>query len=113
MAEVVKKSTATKSAAEKGRQDRPKDAKDTESKASYYALKYMEAQAANANMRVQSEIDEVTRRMIDVEQQLFAAQNANEDSTSLKKELAMLQSERKAKREHLVFWAMKKSYRKD
>jgi hypothetical protein len=51
--------------------------------------------------------------MIDVEQQLFAAQNANEDSTSLKKELAMLQSERKAKREHLVFWAMKKSYRKD
>ena len=72
----------------------------------------MEAQAANANTRVQSEIDEVTRRMIDVEQQLLAAQNANEDSTSLKKELAMLQSERKAKREHLVFRAMKKSYRK-
>ena len=113
MAEVVEKSTATKSAAEKGRRDRPKDAKDTESKASYYALKYMAAQAANANTRVQSEIDEVTRRMIDVEQQLLAAQNANEDSTPLKKELVMLQSERKAKREHLVFRAMKKSYRKD
>jgi hypothetical protein len=113
MAEVVEKSKATKSAAEKGRRDRPKDAKDTESKASYYALKYMAAQAANANTRVQSEIDEVTRRMIDVEQQLLAAQNANVDSTSLKKELVMLQSERKAKREHLVFRAMKKSYRKD
>ena len=113
MAEVVEKSTATKSAAEKGRRYRPKDAKDTGSKASYYALKYMEAQAANANMRVQSEINEVTRRMIDVEQQLLAAQNANEDSTSLKKELALLQSERKVKREHLVFRAMKKSYRKD
>ena len=113
MAEVVEKSTATKSAAEKGRRYRPKDAKDTGSKASYYALKYMEAQAANANTRVQSEIDEVTRRMIDVEQQLLAAQNANEDSTPLKKELVMLQSERKVKREHLVFRAMKKSYRKD
>ena len=113
MAETVPKSTAKKAAAEKGRWGRPKDAHNTESQASYYALKYMEAQAANANMRVQSEIDEVTRRMIDVEQQLLAAQNANEDSTSLKKELAMLQSERKAKREHLVFWAMKKSYRKD
>jgi predicted nucleic acid-binding Zn-ribbon protein len=73
----------------------------------------MESKAANTNTRVQSEIDEIIRRMIDVEQQLLAAQNANEDSTSLKKELAMLQSERKAKREHLVFWAMKKSYRKD
>jgi cell fate (sporulation/competence/biofilm development) regulator YlbF (YheA/YmcA/DUF963 family) len=50
--------------------------------------------------------------MIDVEQQLLAAQNANEDFTSLKEKLAMLQSERKAKKEHLVFWPMTKSYRK-
>ena len=109
MAEVVKKSTATKSAAEKGRRDRPKDAKDTESKASYYALKYMEAQAANANMRVQSEIDEVTRRMIDVEQQLLGGQSAIKGFRSLKEELATLQSERKGKTENLVFWPMKKS----
>ena len=112
MAEVVEKSTATKSEAEKGRRDRPKDAKDTESKASYYALKYMEAQAANANTRVQSEIDEITRRMIAVEQQLLAEQNANEGFRSLKEELAKLQFERKAKKEHLVFRPMKKSYRK-
>ena len=113
MAETVAKRTAKKIAAEKGRRGRPKDAQDTESRASYYARKYMESQAINTNTRVRSEIDEITRRMIDVEQQLLAAQNANEDSTSLKKELAMLQSERKAKREHLVFRAMKKSYRKD
>ena len=113
MAETVAKRAAKKAAAEKGRRGRPKDAQDTESQASYYARKYMESQAANTNTRVQSEIDQITRRMIDVEQQLLAAQNANEDSTSLKKELVMLQSERKAKREHLVFWAMKKSYRKD
>ena len=113
MAETVEKRTGKEEAGEKGRRDRPKDAQDTESQASYYARRYMEYQVANTNTKVQSEIDEVTRRMIDVEQQLFAAQNANEDSTSLKKELAMLQSERKAKREHLVFWAMKKSYRKD
>ena len=113
MAEVVEKSTATKSAAEKGRRDRPKDAKDTESKASYYALKYMEAQAANANTRVQSEIDEVTRRMIDVEQQLLAGQNENEGFRSLKEELAMLQSERRAKKECLVFRPMKKTTAKD
>ena len=113
MAETVAKRAAKKAAAEKGRRGRPKDAQDTESQASYYARKYMESQAANTNTRVQSEIDEVTRRMIDVEQQLLAAQNVNEDSTPLKKELVMLQSERKAKREHLVFRAMKKSYRKD
>ena len=113
MAEVVEKSTVTKPTAEKGWRDRPKDAKNTESKASYYALKYMEAQAANANMRVQSEINEVTRRMIDVEQQLLAGQNENEGFRSLKEELAMLQSERKAKKECLVFRPMKKSYRKE
>jgi hypothetical protein len=72
----------------------------------------MEAQAAYTNTRVQSEIDEVTRRIIDVEQQLLAAQNVNEDFTSLKEKLAMLQSERKSKKEHLVFWPMTKSYRK-
>jgi cell shape-determining protein MreC len=103
MAETVPKRTAKKAAAEKGRWGRPKGAHDTESQASYYARKYMESKAANINTRVQSEIDEITRRMIDVEQQLLAAQNANEDFTSLKEKLAMLQSERKAKKEHLVF----------
>jgi hypothetical protein len=113
MAKTVAKRTVTKVAAEKGRRGRPKDAQGTESQASYYARKYMEAQAANTNARVQSEIDEVTRRMIDVEQQLLAAQNADKDVTSVKEELATLQTERKAKRENLVFWPMKKSYRKD
>jgi predicted nucleic acid-binding Zn-ribbon protein len=73
----------------------------------------MEIHAANTNARVQSEIDDVTRRMINVERQLLATQNANEDVTSLKEELATLQTERKAKRKNLVFWPMKKSYRKD
>ena len=112
MAETVAKRAAKKAAAEKGRRGRPKDAQDTESQASYYARKYMESQAANTNTRVQSEIDEITRRMIDVEQQLLAGQNANEGFRSLKEELAMLQSERKAKKECLVFRPMKKSYRK-
>jgi predicted nucleic acid-binding Zn-ribbon protein len=113
MAETVPKRTAKKAAAEKGRWGRPKDAHDTESQASYYARKYMESKAANTNTRVQSEIDEITRRMIDVEQQLLAGQNANKGFSSLREELAMLQSERKAKKEHLVFWPMKKSYRKE
>ena len=113
MAETELKRTAKKAAAEKGRWGRPKDAHDTESQASYYARKYMESRAANTNRRVQSEIDEITRRMIDVEQQLLAAQNADKDVTSVKEELATLQTERKAKRENLVFWPMKKSYRKD
>ena len=69
----------------------------------------MESQAANTNTRVQSEIDEITRRMIDVEQQLLTWQNANEGFRPLKEELAMLQSERKAKKENLVFRPMKKS----
>ena len=112
MTEIMAIRTATNAGAEKGWRDRPKDAKDTESKASYYARKYMEAQAANANTRVQSEIDEITLRMIDVEQQLLAGQKANKGFRSLKEELAMLQSERKAKKEHLVFLPMKKSYRK-
>lgn len=86
-----------------------KDARPEESKYNYYARKYMEARAANTNARVQSEIDEVTRRMIDVEQKLLAAENANEDVTSLKEALASLQSERKAKKESLVFRPMRKS----
>ena len=88
---------------------KPKDAKDNESQKAYYARKYMEIHAADINAKVQSEIDEITRRMIDVEEQLFAAQNANEEVTLLQEELATLQSERKAKRESLVFPSMKKT----
>ena len=113
MAETVARRTAKKIAAEKGRRGRPKDVQDTESRASYYARKYMESQAANTNTRVQSEIDEITRRMIDVEQQLLAGQNANEGFRLLREELTMLQSERKAKKGHLVFRPMKKSGRKE
>ena len=113
MAETVEKRTGKEEAGEKGRRDRPKDAQDTESQASYYARKCMESQAADTNTKVQSEIDEITRRMIDVEQQLLAGQNANEGFRSLKEELATLQSERKAKKEYLVFRPMKKSYRKE
>ena len=109
MAETVAKRTAKKIAAEKGRRGRPKDAQDTESRASYYARKYMEYQAANTNTRVQSEIDQITRRMIDVEQQLIAAQNANGEITLLQEELAILQADRKAKRGSLVFRQMKKT----
>ena len=113
MAETAAKRAAKKAAVEKGRRGRPKDAQDTESQASYYARKYMESQAANTNTRVQSEIDQITRRMIDVEQQLLAGQNENEGFRSLKEELAMLQSERKAKKECLVFRPMKKTTAKD
>ena len=77
---------------------KPKDAKDNESQKAYYARKYMEIHAADINARVQSEIDEITCRMIDVEQQLLAAQNANAEVKSLQEELAMLRAERKAKR---------------
>ena len=73
----------------------------------------MESKAANTNTRVQSEIDEIIRRMIDVKQQLLAGQNTNEGFRSLKEEMATLQSERKANKEHLVFRPMKKSYRKE
>ena len=88
---------------------KPKDAKDNESQKAYYARKYMEIHAADTNARVQSEINEITSRMINVENQLFAAQNANNEVTLLQEELAMLQAERKAKRGSLVFWPMKKS----
>ena len=76
---------------------------------SYYASRYMEIHAENSNARMQSEIDEVTRWMIGVEQRLLAAQNANDDVTFLKEELARLQSDRKAKKESLVFRPMKNS----
>ena len=82
---------------------KPRDARDNESQKAYYARKYMEIHAPNTNARVQSEIDEITRRMIDLEQQLLAAQNMNKEVTLLQEELAALQSERKAKRGSLVF----------
>ena len=88
---------------------KPKDAKDNESQKAYYARKYMEIHAADINAKVQSEIDEITRRMIDVEQQLLAAQNANDEATFLQDELTMLQAERKAKRGCLVFRPMKQT----
>ena len=62
---------------------KPKDAKDNESQKAYYARKYMEIHAADNNARVQSEIDEITRRMINFEQHSLVAQNANENVTSL------------------------------
>ena len=88
---------------------KPKDAKDNESQKAYYARKYMEIHAAETNARVQAEIDEITRRMLDVEQQLLAAQNANDEVTLLQEKLASLQSERKAKKGSLVFRPMKKN----
>ena len=86
----------------------PKDALPGESRYCYYARKYIETHAAKTNARVQSEIDDITHQMIDVEQQLFVAQNANEDVRALMKELATLQSERKAKKASLVFQTVKK-----
>ena len=88
---------------------KPEDAKDNESQKAYYARKYMEIHAADINAKVQSEIDEITRRMINIEEQLFAAQNPNDEVTLLQEELATLQSERKAKRGSLVFPSMKKT----
>ena len=88
---------------------KPKDARDNESQKAYYARKYMEIHAADINAKVQSEIDEITRRMIDVEEQLFSAQNANNEVTMLQEELGMLQVERKAKRGGLVLPSMKKT----
>ena len=88
---------------------KPKDANDNESQKAYYARKYMEIHAADINAKVQSEIDEITRRMIDIEQQLIAAQHANDEVTLLREELAMLQAERKAKRGSLVFPSIKKT----
>jgi uncharacterized small protein (DUF1192 family) len=88
---------------------KPKDAKDNESPKAYYARKYMEIHAANTNARVQSEIDEITRRMIEVEEQLLEVQNTNDEVTLLQEELATLQSDRKAKKGSLVFRSMKKT----
>ena len=50
----------------------PEDALPGESQYCYYARKYLKTQAANTNARVQVEIDDITRQMIDVEQQLLA-----------------------------------------
>ena len=86
----------------------PQDAKPTESQKAYYARKYMEIHAADTNARVQSEIDEITRRMIDVEQRLLTAQNTNDEVTLLQEELTMLQTEREAKRGNLIFLPIKK-----
>jgi hypothetical protein len=113
MAETVEKRTGKEEAGEKGRRDRPKDAQDTESQASYYARRYMESQVANTNTKVQSEIDEITGRMIHLEKQLLAGQNSNEGFRLLKEELAMLQSERKAKKDRLIFRPMKKATTKN
>ena len=88
---------------------KPKDAKDNESLKAYYARKYLEIHATDSNAKVQSEIDEITRRMIDVERQLFVAQNMNDEVILLREELAMLQAERKAKRRILVFPSIKKT----
>ena len=88
---------------------KPKDAKDNESQKAYYARKYMEIHAADINAKVQSEIDEITRRMIDAEQHLLASQNINNEVTLLREELVMLQTERKAKRGSLVFRPMQKT----
>ena len=87
----------------------PKEGKYTESKKSYFVRKYMEIHAGNSNARVRSEIDEITRKMIDVERRLLSAQNANGDVASLKAQLTALQSERKSKKETLIFAPMKKS----
>ena len=86
----------------------PKDALPGESQYCYYARKYMETQAANTNARVQAEIDDITRQMIDVEQQLLAAENANYDVGLVMEKLATLQSEHKAKKAMLVFQKLKK-----
>ena len=86
----------------------PKDTLAGENQYCYHARKYMEAQAANINARVQAEIDDITRQMIDVERQLLVAQNTSENVGSLMEELATLKSKRKAKKASLVFKAMKK-----
>ena len=88
---------------------KPKSVKDNESQKAYYARKYMEIHATNTNARVQSEIDRITRRMVNVEQQLLAAQNANDGVRLLQEQLAVPQSERRAKRRSLVFRPMKKT----
>ena len=68
----------------------------------------MEIRAANTNVRVKAEIDEITQHFIDVEQNMLAAQNVKEDVGSLMEELDRLQSKRKAKKTSLVFQTMKK-----
>lgn len=43
----VKKTASKEAVVEKGRRGRPKDSQDTESQASYYARKFMEAHSAS------------------------------------------------------------------
>ena len=57
---------------------------------------------------MQAEIDDITHKMIDVEQRLLSAQNVKEDVESFTEELASLQSKREAKKASLVFQTMKK-----
>ena len=47
----------------------------------HHGPRTMGIHAADTNARLQSEIDEITRQLIDVEQQLLAAQNANGEVT--------------------------------
>ena len=69
----------------------------------------MEIHANDPNAKVQSQIDKITRRMIDVEQPLPSAQNANDEVTFLQEELAMLQAEWNAKIVSLLSPSMKKT----
>ena len=52
----------------------PSAAKDNKSQRAYYAQKYMKIHAAHTNTSVQSEIDGIFCRMINVEQQSLAVQ---------------------------------------
>ena len=58
---------------------------------------------------MQSEIDEITRQLIDVKQQLLAAQIANGEVILLKEELATSQANQKAKRGRFIIRQMKKT----
>ena len=88
---------------------KPRDAKENESQKAYYARKYMEIHTADTNARVQLEIDRITRRMTDVEQQLLVAKNVDDEVRLLQEEFAVLQAELKAKRRSLVSTPIKKT----
>ena len=75
----------------------PKDKKPKESQKRYYTNKIVQAQAATIYAKMQFEIDEITLSLVDIEQKLPSARNANKGRRSLKEEFAYLQSERKAK----------------
>ena len=63
----------------------------------------MEIHAADNNARVRSEIDEITRRMIDTEQQLMAAQNANDEITFFRKSWPYCRQSGRRREEVLYF----------